>query len=198
MHSDIIALYQSVTFLYIPSDIIQLDTQGEKMQYIQYYNSPISKLVMIGNQTSLTGLWFASQNNILRAMSEEYQEQSLPVFEETETWLDIYFSGKAPNFTPPLSIESTPFRKMVWELLLTIPYGTTMTYGQIAKIIMRKTGKNTMSAQAVGQAVGHNPISIIIPCHRVMGANGSLTGYAGGIDIKMKLLQLEHIIHTIP
>ncbi|MBQ6913668.1 MAG: MGMT family protein, partial [Acidaminococcaceae bacterium] len=104
-----------------------------------------------------------------------------------------YFSGKALGFTPPLNMKTTPFRKVVWEILLTIPFGKTMTYGEIADRIARQNGLSRMSAQAVGQAVGHNAISLIIPCHRVVGANGSLTGYAGGIDKKVKLLALEQV-----
>ena len=161
------------------------------MQYIQYYQSFISNMVMTGNDTSLTGLWFIQQRNTVPALSKEYLEKPLTVFEETRRWLDIYFSGKVPNFTPPLSMEATPFRKMVWEILLTIPYGQTTTYGEIANKIAVKMGLARMSAQAVGQAVGHNPISIIVPCHRVIGANGNLTGYAGGIDLKIQLLTLE-------
>ena len=161
------------------------------MQYIQYYQSPISNMIMTGNDTSLTGLWFIQQRNTVPALSEEYLEKPLTVFNETRKWLDIYFSGKVPDFTPPLSMEATPFRKMVWEILLTIPYGQTTTYGEIAGKIAVKMGLARMSAQAVGQAVGHNPISIIVPCHRVIGANGNLTGYAGGIDLKIQLLTLE-------
>ena len=106
-------------------------------------------------------------------------------------WLDVYFSGKEPDFTPPLRMETTPFRKAVWEILLTIPFGQTMTYGEIADMIAGRTGLEKMSAQAVGGAVGHNAISLIIPCHRVVGSNGSLTGYAGGIEKKVKLLTME-------
>lgn len=115
----------------------------------------------------------------------------MPVFEEAACWLDIYFSGKAPGFTPPLLTKTTPFREAVWEILLTIPYGKTMTYGEIAGRIANEKGISRMSAQAVGGAVGHNPISLIIPCHRVVGTKGSLTGYAGGIDKKVQLLTLE-------
>ncbi len=161
------------------------------MQYIQYYQSPISNMIMTGNDTSLTGLWFIQQKNTVPALSEEYLEKPLNVFNQTRKWLDIYFCGKVPDFTPPLSMEATPFRKMVWEILLTIPYGQTTTYGEIAGKIAPKMGLARMSAQAVGQAVGHNPISIIVPCHRVIGANGNLTGYAGGIDLKIQLLTLE-------
>lgn len=108
-------------------------------------------------------------------------------------WLDVYFSGKAPNFTPPLSMEGiSPFRKRVWEIMLGIPFGQLSTYGQIAKQIAAETGRN-VSAQAVGGAVGHNSISLIIPCHRVVGMNGSITGYAGGIDKKLALLKMEGV-----
>ena len=122
----------------------------------------------------------------------------LPVFLETKKWLDQYFSGTVPDFTPPLLIRTTPFRKEVLEILLTIPYGKTMTYGEIAAILTErrrashsKEHSSRMSAQAVGGAVGHNPISIIIPCHRVIGSDGSMTGYAGGIERKICLLQIE-------
>ena len=108
-------------------------------------------------------------------------------------WLDTYFGGKVPNFTPPISIQTTPFRKAVYDILLTIPYGQTMTYGEIANIIAKQNGVERMSSQAVGGAVGHNPVSIIIPCHRVVGADGSLTGYAGGLDRKIELLKLEKV-----
>ena len=111
-------------------------------------------------------------------------QKELPIFDEICRWLDIYFSGKEPDFTPPLSMRTTPFRKAVWEIMLTIPYGQTMTYGEIAGIIAEQRGIDRMSAQAVGGAVGHNSISLIIPCHRVIGTDGSLTGYAGGIDKK--------------
>ena len=114
------------------------------------------------------------------------------MFEETRKWLDIYFSGKAPDFTPPLKMETTPFRKAVWELLLTIPFGQTLTYGGIADRVAKQMGLPHMSAQAVGGAVGHNPISLIIPCHRVVGTDGSLTGYAGGIEKKLHLLTMEN------
>ena len=115
----------------------------------------------------------------------------LPVFEDACRWLDIYFSGKAPDFTPKLNMRTSPFRKRVWEIMLTIPFGQTMTYGEIAARIAKEKGLNRMSAQAVGGAVGHNSISLIIPCHRVVGTSGSLTGYAGGIDKKVRLLQME-------
>lgn len=107
--------------------------------------------------------------------------------------MDLYFQGKSPNFTPPLSFNGSPFRLIVWNILLKIPYVATMTYGEIAAIIAKKQGVQSMSAQAVGRAVAHNPISVIVPCHRVVGTNGSLTGYAGGIEKKIALLELEKV-----
>ncbi|MGN0733289.1 MAG: methylated-DNA--[protein]-cysteine S-methyltransferase [Emergencia sp.] len=115
----------------------------------------------------------------------------LPVFEQTRRWLDIYFEGREPDFTPPLHLIGTDFRKEVWDILKQIPYGQTKTYGEIAEELAARRGIRRMSAQAVGGAVGHNNISIIVPCHRVIGADGSLTGYAGGTDIKAELLRLE-------
>lgn len=123
--------------------------------------------------------------------------RELPVFEQADRWFEIYFSGREPDFLPPLIMKTTPFRKAVWELLLTIPYGQTMTYGELAKLVAEQMGRIRMSAQAVGGAVGHNAISLIIPCHRVVGANGSLTGYAGGIAVKEKLLLLEKTPHFV-
>ena len=114
-------------------------------------------------------------------------------FDETKKWLDIYFNGTPPDFTPPLSMNTTPFRKAVWNILLGIPFGKTMTYGEISKIIAKQFGIDKMSAQAVGGAVGHNSISLIIPCHRVVGTNGSLTGYAGGLEKKVWLLTMEKV-----
>ena len=161
------------------------------MDYVYRYPSPIGSMIMASNGISLTGLWFDGQKYFAQTLSEPYEEKLLPVFEDTIKWLDIYFGGAIPDFTPVMSVHSTPFRKAVWDILLTIPYGQTMTYGEIAEILAQQTGKKKMSAQAVGGAVGHNPISIIIPCHRVVGADGRLTGYAGGIDRKRFLLELE-------
>lgn len=122
-----------------------------------------------------------------------FKERNLAVFDQTRRWLDLYFSGREPGFTPALNPAGSAFRRAVWEILLKIPYGKTTTYGQIAREIAAARGLAKMSAQAVGGAVGHNEISIIIPCHRVVGTHGSLTGYAGGIDRKIKLLQLEGV-----
>lgn len=161
------------------------------MDCVYRYPSPIGSITISSNGAALTGLWFDGKKYFEETLSEPYEEKLLPVFEDTIKWLDIYFGGAVPDFTPELYVQSTPFRKAVYDILLTIPYGQTMTYGEIAEILAQQTGKKKMSAQAVGGAVGHNPISIIIPCHRVVGADGSLTGYAGGIDRKKFLLELE-------
>ena len=139
----------------------------------------------------MTGLWFDGQKYFADTLENEYEDKRLPVFDQTLAWLDLYFAGKNPDFTPPLRMKTTEFRKSVWEILLTIPYGETMTYGEIGKQLAEKRGIPHMSAQAVGGAVGHNSISLIIPCHRVVGSSGSLTGYAGGIEKKIHLLTLE-------
>lgn len=161
------------------------------MDYIYHYTSPLGGITLASDGKSLTGLWFDGQKHFADTLSDENSEAELTIFEQTIKWLDIYFSGKAPDFTPPLKMRTTPFSKAVWEILLTIPYGETMTYGEIAGRITKQKGIERMSAQAVGGTVGRNPISIIIPCHRVVGTNGSLTGYAGGIDKKIRLLTLE-------
>ena len=148
---------------------------------------------MASDGTHLIGLWFDGQKYFADSLRRPIQEKSLPVFKDTCRWLDTYFSGKDPGFTPPLAMRTTPFRKQVWEIMLQIPYGRTLTYGEIADKIAKKRGIKKMSAQAVGGAVGHNSISLIIPCHRVIGSDGNLTGYAGGIKTKIKLLNLEGI-----
>ena len=161
------------------------------MTYTYHYNSPLGGITMASDGTALTGLWFDGQKYFADTVSEEHIEKSLSIFEDVSKWLDIYFGGKEPDFMPPVTFETTPFRKAVWDILVTIPYGKTMTYGGIADIIAGQKGIDKMSAQAVGGAVGYNPVSIIIPCHRVVGTGGSLTGYAGGIDKKIQLLKLE-------
>ena len=157
------------------------------MDYIYHYESPIGMITMASDGETLIGLWFDGQKYFGDSLGEAYEEKMLPIFEQTINWLDIYFSGGIPDFTPALTMRTTEFRKNVWNIMLSIPYGETLTYGEIAKKLQ------SMSAQAVGGAVGHNSISLIIPCHRVVGSNGSLTGYAGGIDKKIKLLALEGI-----
>ena len=161
------------------------------MDYTAHYRSPLGPITLAGDGEALTGLWFDGQKYFAATLSREYEEKNLPVFEEAKRWLDVYFNGKAPDFTPPLRMKATAFRKSVWEILLAIPYGHTMTYGEIARQIAAGSRRRSMSAQAVGSAVGHNPISLISPCHRVVGADGSLTGYAGGIEKKRRLLAME-------
>ena len=161
------------------------------MEYTHRYVSPLGGITLASDGEALTGLWFDGQKYFADTLDPQHKEKDLPVFDEAGRWLDVYFSGKAPDFTPKLRMKTTEFRKAVWEVLLTIPFGQTMTYGEIAAVIAKQKGMNRMSARAVGGAVGHNAISLIIPCHRVVGANGSLTGYAGGIDKKVKLLALE-------
>lgn len=161
------------------------------MQYISYYRSPLGDILLAADQNCLTGLWFEGQKYFALHLDKEREEKEIPVFEKTKEWLDIYFSGKEPDFTVPLRFIGTDFQKEVWKILCSIPYGQTMTYGEIAGKLAEKRGKKSMSAQAVGGAVGHNRISILVPCHRVVGSDGSLTGYAGGIEKKVKLLTLE-------
>ena len=161
------------------------------MNNIFHYISPLGGITLVSSGEALAGLWFDGQKFFPHKLISESTKAELPIFTQTCNWLDIYFSGKEPGFTPPISLHTTPFRKAVYDILLTIPYGQTMTYGEIASILAEQQGVERMSAQAVGSAVGHNPISIIIPCHRVVGADGSLTGYAGGLDKKTALLKLE-------
>ena len=149
--------------------------------------------MLAADGTGLRGLWFDGQKYFARDLSAERIEQNTPALTEAKRWLDIYFAGKEPDFLPPLHPTGSAFRQSVWEILLKIPYGQTITYGDIARQLAAKRGLANMSAQAVGGAVGHNEISVIIPCHRVVGANGSLTGYAGGIDKKIFLLKHEGI-----
>ena len=164
------------------------------MAYTGTYQSPLGNLLLAADDTGLTGLWFEGQKYFARTLSEEQLLKETPVLAETRHWLNIYFSGKEPAFTPPLHPAGSAFRQAVWQILLQIPYGKTMTYGEIAREVAKRQQVSHMSAQAVGGAVGHNAISIIIPCHRVIGANGSLTGYAGGIDKKAALLELERTV----
>ena len=161
------------------------------MAYTQHYDSPLGGILLAADDVGLTGLWFDGQKYFARGLSNERIAQETPILTEAKRWLDIYFTGKEPDFTPLLHPIGSAFRRSVWEILLQIPYGQTATYGEIARQLAKKQGLERMSAQAVGGAVGHNEISIIIPCHRVVGADGSLTGYAGGIGKKETLLKLE-------
>lgn len=161
------------------------------MHYINHYHSPLGTILLAADDTGLTGLWFEGQKYFAQGLDKETEEKEFSVVQTARRWLDVYFSGQAPDFQVPLHFQGTTFQKEVWEILLSIPYGETTTYGAIAKQLAAKRGLPHLSAQAVGSAVGHNKISIIVPCHRVIGADGSLTGYAGGIWRKEKLLALE-------
>lgn len=161
------------------------------MQYTTVYQSPMGKMLLAADEIGLTGLWFDGGKYYGEGLSPEHEERALPVFETAKRWLDIYFVGREPDFMPALHLIGSPFRLGVWKLLRGIPYGKTAAYGELAKKVAEERGIARMSAQAVGGAVGHNPISILVPCHRVVGADGSLTGYAGGLDKKRQLLILE-------
>ena len=161
--------------------------------YFCRYKTPeaFDDIILKSDGEVLTALLFEGSKNVAL---QDCEERDLPIFCETLRWLDIYFGGRQPDFTPHYRIENfTPFRKEVSEIMTEIPFGQIVTYGEIAAKIAARHGVAKMSAQAVGDAVGHNPISLIIPCHRVLGAGGSLTGYAGGLDKKIRLLQMENI-----
>ena len=154
-------------------------------------HSPLGEVRLRSDGKSLTGLWFVGQVNDAKDIDDIEIKNDLPIFGQVESWLESYFSGKQTSITIPLQPKGTSFQQRVWQILQEIPYGETMTYGEIAQRIAKEKGVETFSAQAVGQAVGKNPISILIPCHRVLGKNGALTGYAGGVHRKEQLLQLE-------
>lgn len=166
------------------------------MDYLYHYSSPLGPVTIASDSDAIIGIWFDGQKYFGRILSEEVYDcrgssKVPPVLVQAAEWLERYFAGKIPGEIPPLRMRGTSFQKSVWEILLTIPCGQTMTYGEIAKRLAAKNGMKSMSAQAVGGAVGHNPISIMIPCHRVVGAGGKLTGYAGGLERKEWLLALE-------
>lgn len=165
------------------------------MIWTQSYHSPLGGILLAADEAGLTGLWFEGQKYCAANLPEETIRQESEVLAAAGRWLDCYFSGRCPGFTPPLHPAGSAFRQAVWSILLQIPYGQTTTYGEIARRLSQQRGA-AVSAQAVGGAVGHNPISLIIPCHRVVGAGGSLTGYAGGIGRKKALLALEKAQHS--
>ena len=162
-----------------------------KTLYQDTYESPLGKITMTSDGERLKGLWIDGQHDYADSLTELPEQRELAVFAQTKDWLDDYFSGRPLKALPPVAPDGSAFRKRVWEILMEIPYGQVRTYGDIAKQIAEETGKRRMAAQAVGGAVGHNPISILIPCHRVVGRDGSLVGYGGGLDKKVFLLELE-------
>ena len=158
--------------------------------YKKIYKCPLDDIILTSDGTYLTGLYFKNSNDAKKHIND-YIEKDLEIFDETIKWLDIYFSGNNPNFTPKYKIKLTDFEQQVTDIMNKIPFGKTITYGQVAEIIAKKKGIEKMSSQAVGNAVGKNPICIIIPCHRVMGKDNNLTGYGGGLKNKIGLLQIE-------
>ena len=168
-------------------------TENETVTYLHHYDSPLGEIEIASDGEALNGLWFTGQKYFEQTLTGKTEEKDLPIFAQTDEWLDIYFSGKEPDFLPPISMpaQASEFQKDVWAILQEIPYGELTTYGEIAAKISEKQGRKSMSAQAVGGAVGHNPVSILVPCHRVVGRDRSLTGYAGGVEKKVRLLELE-------
>ena len=163
------------------------------MIYTQHYESPLGGILLAADETGLTGLWFDGEKYYADNLAAEHEARDTQALGAAKRWLDVYFAGKEPDFLPPLHPIGSAFRQEVWQLLLEIPYGQTTTYGALARRLAERRGLRHMSAQAVGGAVGHNEISILLPCHRVVGTSGSLTGYAGGIDKKLSLLRLEQV-----
>ncbi len=174
---------------------------GTETIYISHYASPLGGLTLASDGTVLVGLWFDGQahfgedggatHRVTGQDATAGADAELPVFSETRRWLDAYFAGRRPDAEPALRLRGTPFRRRVWALLRRIPYGTTVTYGALAQKLAEEMGVSRMSARAVGNAVGRNPISLLVPCHRVVGAGGRLTGYAAGVDKKLFLLHME-------
>ncbi|MBR5076598.1 MAG: methylated-DNA--[Bacteroidales bacterium] len=158
---------------------------------ICHYDSPLGGITLAGSGDSLTGLWLAGQTHFAATLNGRCEEGWIPVFDDAFRWLDSYFGGYVPSLTPRLDLRGTSFQRTVWRALLDIPYGTTVTYGDIARWL-------NSSPRAVGGAVGRNPVSLIVPCHRVVGAGGRLTGYAGGLELKARLLELERTGNLSP
>lgn len=162
------------------------------MHYTSLYKSPLGEMLLAADDAGVIGVWFTGEKYFAYCLDKENNTpQETPIIKELKRWLDIYFSGREPDFTPPINMIGTPFQIEVWNILRKISYGETTTYSAIAAQIAHNRGVGRMSAQAIGTAVGKNNIKLIVPCHRVVATNNSLAGYAGGIDKKIKLLQLE-------
>ncbi len=168
------------------------------MPYLCRYDSPLGPMLLAADEAGVTGAWFEGQKHFAARLGPGSAEGDSPALAGARRWLDLYFAGREPDFMPPLHLTGTAFQLAVWELLRAIPYGQTTTYGTLARRLAARQGLDRMSAQAVGGAVGRNPVSILVPCHRVVGADGSLTGYAGGLDRKRALLRLEGAALTFP
>ena len=161
------------------------------MQCLSFYDSPLGDMFLTSDDIGLTSIGFSNQRFSYEDSHIEYKECESDCIRDGKRWLDIYFTGKNPDFLPPLHLIGTAFQKEVWEILLSIPYGCVTTYGDIAKEIAKSHNLEKMSSRAVGGAVGHNPISIVVPCHRVIGSGNNTTGYGGGLERKLKLLSIE-------
>lgn len=161
------------------------------MHYTSIYTSPVGEMLLAADKMGVVGAWFKGGKHYAYCLDKESEQKETPIIQEVKCWLDSYFQGKNPGFEPPIRLLGTPFQVEVWNLLRKIPYGETTTYKEIARCIAERRGLKRMSAQAVGTAIGRNNISLIVPCHRVVGANNSLAGYAGGIDKKIYFLKLE-------
>ena len=167
------------------------------MTFTCHYDSPLGGITLAATESGLCGLWFDGQKYFGHGLKEEAMTKETPLLLQTRQWLDVYFSGQQPDFCPPLQPSGTHFQQTVWQILSTIPYGETRTYKDIAMETARRLGRPHMAAQAVGNAIGHNPISILIPCHRVIGSGGKLTGYTGGLNIKIHQVDDLSIKRTI-
>lgn len=168
-----------------------MNKKGQVMHYTSLYQSPVGEILLAADEIGVVGIWFKNEKYYAYCLSPENTPCETPIIRKLKHWLDIYFSGREPDFTPPIHMIGTPFQIDVWNILRQIPYGKTTTYNEIAAQIARNRGIPHMSAQAVGTAVGKNNINLIVPCHRVVATNNSLAGYAGGIDKKIKFLKLE-------
>ena len=165
------------------------------MFYYFTYDSPVGKLMVVSDEDNIVGLWIEGQKYFMENIKGKMVENpNYPILKLVKKWLDDYFNGQKPELNLPLKPYGSQFKRTVWQVLCEIPYGKTVTYGSVANKVASKLGKERMSARAIGNAVGHNPISIIIPCHRVVGKNGNLTGYAGGLDKKIWLLNYENAL----
>ncbi len=161
------------------------------VHYTSLYQSPVGEILLAADEIGVVGIWFKDEKYYAACLAPNNLPRETPIIQTVKKWLDLYFAGKEPDFTPPLHMLGTPFQIAVWRILQTIPYGQTTTYHAIAQKIATARGLPCMSAQAVGTAVGKNNLNLIVPCHRVVGSNNSLAGYAGGIDKKIQLLKLE-------
>ena len=162
--------------------------------YTHNYQSPLGEIVIASDDTAITGLWLVGQRHFDIEVEGCITDKDLPIFDEVSRWLDIYFTGNNPGEIPAVRMNGTPYQLEVWQILQAVPYGKLITYREIAELIAKKRGITKMSARAVGNAVGRNPVSILVPCHRVVGSSGKMTGYAGGIERKVKLLKLENAL----